>query len=111
MIYILHFNQPYKHAEHYAGYSADAQSLEKRLWLHGNGKSHARLMEVVHDAGIHYSIAIVIEGDRSLERRIKQRGVKRVCPICHPEHDLSKFIKHHRNGKEPHEPENHSDPT
>lgn len=96
MIYILHFDTPYKHAEHYTGYSHDPARLKKRLWHHQNGTSHARLMKAVHDARITYTVAIIIEGDRTLERRIKQRGVKRICPICHPEHNLGKFINHNR---------------
>ncbi len=96
MIYILHFNSPYRHARHYAGYANDPETLRKRLWLHSNGKSHARLMEVIHDAGIRYTLAVVIEGDRTLERRIKNRGVSRVCPLCNPGFDLTHFIHHER---------------
>jgi len=78
-VYLLHFRTPYKHAKHYLGY---ASRLDVRLAQHkaGNG---ARLMEVIHDAGISFVVARTWEGGRDLERKLKghHSGVK-LCPLC-----------------------------
>ena len=78
-VYLLHFQENYKHARHYLGY---ADNLSARLAQHkaGNG---ARLMEVIHDAGISWVVARIWPGGRDLERKLKgyHSGVK-LCPIC-----------------------------
>jgi len=82
-VYLIHFLTPYKHARHYLGYTED---LEQRLQAHRTGNG-ARLMEVVTDAGIDWELARTWEGDRSLERRLKQgkNACKWLCPICRGE--------------------------
>jgi len=78
-IYLLHFDRPYKHAKHYLGYTDD---LESRLERHraGNG---ARLVEVITQAGIGFVVARTWEGDKHLERKLKNRGSSvRFCLIC-----------------------------
>lgn len=83
-IYLLHFDQPYKHAKHYLGWTTD---LEARLTAHraGNG---ARLMAVLKDAGIGWTLARTwTPSSRGRERQIKhQGGLSRSCPACgvHP---------------------------
>jgi predicted GIY-YIG superfamily endonuclease len=47
-VYLLHFDRPYKRARHYLGWASD---LDARLAQHTAGHG-ARLLEVVHDAGI-----------------------------------------------------------
>ena len=47
-VYLLHFDQPYKHARHYIGW---AVNLTARLAAHERGYG-ARLLAVVRDAGI-----------------------------------------------------------
>lgn len=85
-VYLLHFDRPYKHAKHYAGY-ADDDRLHERIDEHynatpGDGKRH-RLMQVVRAAGISFSLARVWPGrNRQHERTLKQRGLSRACPIC-----------------------------
>jgi predicted GIY-YIG superfamily endonuclease len=81
-VYLLHFDQPYKHARHYLGYSGN---LEQRLAAHRAGYG-ARLMEVVAAAGISFTVArLWAEGDYQLEKRLKhQKHHSRLCPICHP---------------------------
>lgn len=83
-VYLLHFDKPYKHAQHYIGYT---DNLVWRLHLHFIGRG-ARLLEVVHDAGIGWTLARTWEGDRHLERRLKDRhGAARFCPICNSKGD------------------------
>lgn len=53
MVYLLHFNQPYQHAKHYLG---SADDVERRLAEHAKGQG-ARLMEVITQAGIGFTLA------------------------------------------------------
>ncbi|MCI0390329.1 MAG: endonuclease [Acidobacteria bacterium] len=79
--YLIHFDQAYKQARHYMGFTDD---LEARLERHraGNG---ARLMEVITAAGITWRVARTWQGDRKLERRLKRRkSAPTFCPICSP---------------------------
>lgn len=82
-VYLLHFDRPYHHAQHYLGYSAD---LGTRIALHKAplGSSHHRLMQVIYAAGIGFSVARVWDnGDRALERSLKRRkNGRRLCPLC-----------------------------
>jgi len=78
-VYLIHFERPYKHAKHYTGWTTD---LQKRLSRHAKGTG-SRLMEVVKGEGILWVLARVWEGDRNLERRLKNwGGASRHCPIC-----------------------------
>lgn len=80
-VYLLHFTEPYKHARHYLGFALD---LDARLARHlaGNG---ARLIEVITQANIGFVLARTWEGDRKLERRLKNRhNSPQLCPICNP---------------------------
>lgn len=79
MVYLLHFDKPYKHARHYLG---STDNLEERLARHlaGNG---ARLVEVITQAGIGFVVARTWVGGRELERQLKRRKEgPRLCPIC-----------------------------
>lgn len=83
-VYLLHFEQPYKHARHYLGSTGN---LEARMRLHRNGNG-ARLMEVVSEAGISWQVSRLWRTDTreaalELERKLKRQhdGV-RLCPIC-----------------------------
>lgn len=81
-IYLIHFDIPYKHARHYLGYT---DNLVWRLHQHWIGHG-ARLLQVTHDAGITWRLARTWEGDRYLERRLKnQHNAPRLCPICQAE--------------------------
>jgi predicted GIY-YIG superfamily endonuclease len=77
-IYTLHFDRPYKHAAHYTGWAKD---LRARLAEHAAGRG-ARLLAVVKAAGIGWRLAATQEGTRSEERRLKQHGAARRCPVC-----------------------------
>jgi predicted GIY-YIG superfamily endonuclease len=80
VIYLLHFDQPYKHAKHYLGWTRD---LEQRLADHRAG-SGARLMAVLAREGIGFTLARLWQpADRRRERQIKnQGGLSRSCPTC-----------------------------
>jgi len=79
VVYLLHFDQPYKHARHYTGWAAD---LDARLAKHDAGRG-ARLLAVVKDAGIGWTLARTWPGTRARERAIKnQGGASRHCPSC-----------------------------
>ncbi len=79
-VYLLHFHEKYKHAQHYIGY---ATQLKKRIQHHQNGTG-ARLLQVIQEAGIGWEVArIWPDGDRALERRLKRYHKSRqLCPIC-----------------------------
>lgn len=78
-VYLLHFDQPYKHAMHYIGWAAD---LAARLAQHGT-KHGARLLQVLREQGIGWTLARTWPGDRNRERQIKnQGGASRLCPMC-----------------------------
>jgi predicted GIY-YIG superfamily endonuclease len=78
-VYLLHFDQAYRHAKHYTGWTCD---LPGRLADHASGHG-ARLTQVVRAAGIGWTLARTWPGPRSLERALKrQGGASRRCPLC-----------------------------
>jgi len=78
-VYLLHFSQRYKHVSHYTG---STNNLTKRLDQHAKGQG-ARLLAVVHAAGITWTLARTWEGGRQRERQLKrQGGASRRCPLC-----------------------------
>lgn len=79
VVYLLHFDKPYKHAAHYRGWTVN---LSARLELHAAGRG-ARLLQVITEAGIGWTLARTWPGDRARERQLKrQGGAARQCPIC-----------------------------
>lgn len=78
--YLLHFDQPFKHASHYLGWSGN---LPVRLAEHESGRG-ARLTEVVAEAGIRWTLTRTWPGvSRDYERALKdQGGASRRCPGC-----------------------------
>ena len=79
-VYLLHFDQPYKHARHYVGWTA--RNVKRRLAEHEAGRG-ARLLAVVREAGIGWQLARLWPGGRARERQIKrQGGHARKCPLC-----------------------------
>lgn len=82
VVYLIHFDEPYEHARHYLGYT---KCLTVRLALHRSGQG-ARLIQVIQEAGIGWTLATWWRGDRSLERRLKNwHNAKKLCPICRAE--------------------------
>lgn len=78
IIYTLHFDRPYRHAKHYTGWTTD---LAARLAEHAAGRG-ARLLAVVHAAGIGWQVAVTEPGTRTRERQLKKHGAARRCPLC-----------------------------
>ena len=86
MLYLIHFDKPFGHARHYLGYSKDSWNLGLRIKHHRQGNG-ARLMKHVSAAGIKWQVARIWQfGSRTDERKLKQHGSVRYCPICNPEH-------------------------
>ena len=79
-VYLIHFNKPYRHARHYLGFT---ENLDKRITDHLCGMG-ARLMEVITNAKIEWKISRTWQGDRKLERRLKNAHGPHLCPECNP---------------------------
>ncbi len=78
-VYLLHFSRPHHHARHYLGITDD---LKSRLKQHRKGRG-ARLLAVIASHGISFTLARTWQGDKALERRLKNRKASpRLCPIC-----------------------------
>lgn len=78
-VYLLCFDEPFKHARHYLGW---AKSLDARIAHHRSGTG-ARLTQVIRDAGIGFTVSRTWEGDRNLERKLKNRhNAPKLCPRC-----------------------------
>ena len=83
IIYLLHFDQPYKHARHYMGWAMDQEHLEARLDRHRRGKSKVALMRAVANARIGFRVARTWEGTLDRERQLKKwKMTPRLCPLC-----------------------------
>ena len=83
VVYLLHFDRPYRHAAHYTGWTTN---LTTRLQEHATGHG-ARLLAVARTAGIGWQLARTWPGTRHTERALKrQGGASRRCPLCgiHP---------------------------
>jgi len=80
MVYLIHFDSPYKHAKHYLGYT---ENLESRLDRH-HSKNGSKLLRAVENAGIGFTVVrIWPDGDRNFERQLKnQKNTSRFCPVC-----------------------------
>lgn len=79
-VYLLHFDKPVVHAQHYLGWAIDH---ENRVNAHLSGEG-ARLVEVAVARGVHVELVRAWHNvERSFERRLKKNGtLKRVCPVC-----------------------------
>lgn len=89
-VYLIHFDEPYKHALHYIGFVES--NLEARMKRHKDGDG-ARLLRVLKDAGIGWELVRVWpDGDREFERKLKNNShSKRHCPVCKAkEHEQTK---------------------
>ena len=79
-IYLLHFEQRYKHAGHYLG---STENLNARLAEHRAGRG-ARLLAVIGEAGIGWQVARTWEdATRNDESKLKHaKMTPRLCPLC-----------------------------
>ena len=77
--YLLHFDTPIYHAQHYLGSCND---LSKRILRHKKGQG-ARLTQVCIERGIAFRVVRTWKGDRKMERKLKNRkNGRKLCPIC-----------------------------
>lgn len=83
MVYLIHFDQKLKHAQHYLGFVKTARGLDARMKHHLNGTG-SKLMAALSQAGIKWSVVRTWpEGDRTFERTLKNRKKSAsLCPIC-----------------------------
>lgn len=85
-VYLLHFaravgalDNPRGQARHYVGWALDPAARERE---HRSGHG-AALTRAAVALGISWELFILTEGDRALERWIKDRkAAPRLCPIC-----------------------------
>lgn len=83
MIYILHLDSPLHHALHYVGFSTDERTLAARIKHHRRGTANCRFTEVLRERGIGFTVARVMEGDRTMERKLKRtKSIRDYCTIC-----------------------------
>lgn len=79
MIYLLHFDRPFKGVRHYMGKTSDWNT---RIADHWAGRGSA-LLAAVNRAGIPYRRVRVWPGGRALERKLKARkNLSLLCPHC-----------------------------
>lgn len=96
--YLLHFDRPYKHAQHYLGWTND---LQKRLREHRSGnRTKCVLTSVVTFEGIGWRVARLWHNvPLSFEKELKRgKNNRKLCPHCnvnvHYDPKLSKYNKH-----------------
>jgi predicted GIY-YIG superfamily endonuclease len=78
VVYLVHFTQPYRHERDCTGWTVD---LESRLAEHQAGRG-TRLLQVITQAGIGWTLARTWPDTRERERQLKrQGGASRRCPI------------------------------
>ena len=81
-VYLLHFTPKLHHAQHYIGFAKT--SFKQRVLQHQQGQG-AALTKAAVAAGIDIKLVRVWEGNRSLERQLKNRKkASQFCPVCNP---------------------------
>lgn len=90
-IYTIHFDEPFGHARHYTGFTAN---LEERMNEHKAGRG-SKLLAHVKDAGIGWHVASVEwsdagKGKHGREGQLKWRGATRRCSTCKHEAKLDR---------------------
>ena len=84
MVYLIHFEEKFKHAQHYLGFvDGGREQLENRATTHLKNQG-SKLLKAVNLAGIKWSVVrIWEEGDRNFERSLKNRKkTSSLCPVC-----------------------------
>lgn len=82
-VYLIHFERPFHHAQHYLGWS---ENVAERFTEHQTGTKGSRLLLAVRQAGIRFTIVRTWpDTDRHFERKLHNaRHNKRLCPVCTP---------------------------
>ena len=82
-VYLIHFERPFWHAQHYLGYTAN---LPRRVEQHRSGTG-AKLLKAVSKRGISWEVVRTWPGGPALERALKNRKNSRaICPVCIQQH-------------------------
>lgn len=80
MIYLIHFTKKLAHSQHYLGFVEN--DLNARFKLHCSGGG-AKILKRCNEVGIEYEIVATFDGDRNMERKMKNtNNLKQFCPIC-----------------------------
>lgn len=84
VVYLLHYEQPMHHAQHYLGWTND---LPTRLRMHASGTDAARAKCVITTEftrrNIEFAVACTWTGTLALEKQLKrQKNSRRLCPLC-----------------------------
>ena len=77
-VYLLHFDRPVGNARHYLGWT---RVLDARLALHRAGKG-GRATTALASRGGSFDLARTWAGGLALEKQLRRRGPKRLCPLC-----------------------------
>lgn len=86
-VYLLHFERPVHHAQHYLGWT---ENLDRRLSEHGT-REGSPLVAAAAALGIPFELVRTWDGDRHLERRLKDGANARyLCPKCRPAKNAAK---------------------
>ena len=85
MVYLIHFKEKLHHAQHYIGFVD--KNLKQRINKHKSNKG-AKLLMAVNNKGIPWEVVRVWEeGDRQLERKLKNcKKARCFCPVCRNHH-------------------------
>jgi len=80
-VYLIHFDQKLKHAQHYIGFTT--LPVEQRMARHRD-KRGAAILRACARVGIGWNLVRVWEGgDRMLEIALKKRkNASYLCPVC-----------------------------
>jgi predicted GIY-YIG superfamily endonuclease len=89
-VYLLHFEAPLEHTQHYTG---SCEDVARRLDQHASGRA-AQLTRRFATAGIAFAVGAICEYPtrleaRRAERRLKRAGSARRCCICRGEGSTS----------------------
>ena len=79
-VYLIHFNHPYRHAQHYLGW---ASNFDARMIRHRKGRG-SNLIKVIQDAGLEWEVVRVWEpASPKVEAELKRyKNNRRLCPLC-----------------------------
>lgn len=82
LVYLLHFERPLRHAQHYIGSTPD-HGLERRMREHATGRG-AKLTAAVARAKIPMTLArLWYSPDRRHETKLKAaKNARSLCPVC-----------------------------
>jgi len=83
-VYLLHFSEPFHHAQHYLGWT---NNLDKRLAEHRKGaRQKCVLTDEIKRHGIPWRLVRTWEKvPLAFEKQLKrQKNGRRLCPICNP---------------------------